>query len=51
MTIVTGVTPVKIEKTASGNLKVSYSNGENEEFDTVLAAVGEVHYFVEYRRI
>lgn len=46
ITVVTGVTPVKIEKTSSGTLRVTYSNGEENEFDTVLAAVGKVCHFI-----
>lgn len=40
-TILTGVVPVGIEKLDSGKLRVSYSTGESDEFDTVLAAVGK----------
>lgn len=39
-TILTGVVPVSIERAASGKLLVTYSTGEADEFDTVLAAVG-----------
>ena len=40
-TILTGVVPVGIERLDSGKLRVSYSTGESDEFDTVLAAVGK----------
>jgi pyruvate/2-oxoglutarate dehydrogenase complex dihydrolipoamide dehydrogenase (E3) component len=39
--ILTGVTPKSIQKLPSGKLLVTYSTGVSEEFDTVLAAVGE----------
>ena len=38
--IVEGVLPTSIEKLPSGRLRVTMSNGESDEFDTVLAAVG-----------
>ena len=41
ITIMTGVTPISIKRTEAGKLLVSYSTGDEEEFDTVLAAVGE----------
>ena len=43
-----GVTPTNIEKLDSGRLIVTYSDGESDEFDTVVAAVGEInilHYY------
>lgn len=39
-TIITGVVPTRIERTAAGKLLVTYSFGLSDEFDTVLAAVG-----------
>ena len=45
ITVVTGITPMKIEKTSSGRLRVTYSNGEENEYDTVLAAVGKARHF------
>ena len=39
-----GVTPASIEKMDSGRLFVRYSNGEGDEFDTVVAAVGKYAY-------
>lgn len=38
--IIEGVTPKSIVKQPSGKLLVTYSTGESDEFDTVLAAVG-----------
>lgn len=38
--IVEGALPTNIEKLASGKLRVTMSNGQSDEFDTVLAAVG-----------
>ena len=35
-----GVTPASVEKTAGGKLKVSFSDGTADEFDTVVAAIG-----------
>lgn len=39
--ILQGVLPVNIEQLVSGKLAVTFSTGEVEEFDTVVAAVGE----------
>ena len=39
-----GVTPTSIEKMDSGRLFVRYSDGEGDEFDTVVAAVGTYAY-------
>lgn len=36
-----GVTPASIEKMENGRLFVKYSDGEGDEFDTVVAAVGK----------
>ena len=38
--IVLGVTPESIVKLPSGKLEVTYSDGNKDEYDTVLAAVG-----------
>lgn len=38
--IIEGVLPSSIEQQPSGKLRVTMSNGNSEEFDTVLAAVG-----------
>jgi thioredoxin reductase (NADPH) len=38
--IIEGVTPKSIEKLPSGKLLVTYSDGQTDEYDTVLAAVG-----------
>eukprot|EP00616_Rhizochromulina_sp_CCMP1243_P015990 CAMPEP_0118967484 /NCGR_PEP_ID=MMETSP1173-20130426/4858_1 /TAXON_ID=1034831 /ORGANISM="Rhizochromulina marina cf, Strain CCMP1243" /LENGTH=640 /DNA_ID=CAMNT_0006916455 /DNA_START=61 /DNA_END=1983 /DNA_ORIENTATION=- len=38
--IVMGVTPSSIEKMPDGKLRVTYSDGNSDVFDTVLAAVG-----------
>ena len=35
-----GVVPSKLEKTTDGRIKVSFSNGESDVYDTVLAAIG-----------
>ena len=35
-----GVVPTKLEKLDSGKIKVTFSDGETDEYDTVLAAVG-----------
>lgn len=35
-----GLVPISVEKTNEGNLKVSFSDGSTEEFDTVLYATG-----------
>jgi thioredoxin reductase (NADPH) len=34
------VTPTKLEKTESGQIKVTFSDGTTDEYDTVLAAIG-----------
>ena len=34
------VVPTKMEKTDGGKIKVTFSNGESEEYDTVLGAIG-----------
>jgi hypothetical protein len=39
-TILTEVSPLSIEKLESGKLRVEFSTGETEDFDTVLAAIG-----------
>lgn len=39
-TIITGVVPTSIEKSIDGKLLVTYSSGQSDKFDTVLAAVG-----------
>ena len=38
--IIEGVTPASIEKLETGKLRVTFSDGNSDEFDTVLAAVG-----------
>jgi len=38
--IKTGVLPESIAKQDNGKLLVTFTNGESDEFDTVLAAVG-----------
>ena len=38
--IIEGVLPASIVKQPSGKLLVTYTNGESDEFDTVLAAIG-----------
>ena len=43
-----GVTPTNIEKLDSGRLIVTYSDGESDEFDTVVAAVGEINILYYY---
>jgi len=35
-----GVVPTKLEKVPSGKIKATFSNGESEEYDTVLGAIG-----------
>jgi len=35
-----GVTPASIEKTAAGKLKVTFSDGSADEYDTVVGAIG-----------
>lgn len=35
-----GVVPSMLEKTTDGRIKVSFSNGESDVYDTVLAAIG-----------
>lgn len=44
VTILEGVTPTSIERIENGQLRVVFSNGGSDVFDTVLAAVGK--YFV-----
>jgi pyruvate/2-oxoglutarate dehydrogenase complex dihydrolipoamide dehydrogenase (E3) component len=39
--VLEGVLPVSIERLKSGKLRVVYSSGEVDEFDTVFAAVGD----------
>ena len=46
-----GVTPTNIEKLDSGRLIVTYSDGESDEFDTVVAAVGEMNILCYYEII
>lgn len=46
--ILTGVLPESIVKTASGRFLVKFSTGEEEEFDTVVAAVGLLLLFLSY---
>ena len=36
------VTPQKLEKTESGRIKVHFSDGTEDEFDTVLGAIGRI---------
>ena len=35
-----GVVPTKLEKVDGGKIKVTFSNGESDEYDTVLGAIG-----------
>jgi hypothetical protein len=39
-TILTEVSPLSVEKLESGKLRVEFSSGITEDFDTVLAAIG-----------